>query len=53
VGPKDSSAHILCECEALVTLKYTHLSSSFLDPEDAGSLGLDAIWNFIKGTGLP
>ena len=53
-GAEDvASAHVSCECEALVTLRYTHLSSSFLDPEDIESLGLEAIWNFIKGTGLP
>jgi len=50
---EDTSAHVLCECEALVTLRHTHLSSSFLDPEDAESLGLEVIWNFIKGTELP
>ena len=53
-GAEDvASAHVSCECEALVTLRYTHLSSSFLDPEDIESLGLEAIWNFIKGTELP
>jgi len=29
------------------------LGSFFLDPEEVRSLSLAAIWNFIKGTGLP
>jgi hypothetical protein len=42
-------AHVLSECEALVTPRHTYLGSLFLDPEDVRSLGLGAIWNFIKG----
>jgi len=44
--------HILCECEALASLRYTYLDSFFLDPEDITILGMGAIWNFAKGTGL-
>jgi hypothetical protein len=52
-GAKDeTSAHILCECEALASLRHVYLGSFFLDPEDM-SLNLGAIWNFSKGTGLP
>ena len=47
-----SSAHILCVCEALASLRHIHLSSFFLDPEDIRVLGAGAIWNFVKGTGL-
>ena len=48
-----TSAHILCECEALASLRQVDLSSFLLDPEDIKSLSLGAIWNFSKGTGLP
>jgi len=52
-GPeKKTSVHILCECEALASLRYTYLGSLFLDPEDIRVLGMGAIWNFAKGTGL-
>ena len=34
------------------TLNYTYLGSFFLDPEDIRVLGVGAIWNFAKGTGL-
>jgi len=30
---EDTSANILCECEALASLRHTYLSSFFLDPE--------------------
>jgi len=48
-----TSAHILCECEALASLRHAYLGSFFLEPEDIRSLGLEAIWNFSKVTGLP
>jgi hypothetical protein len=44
--------HILCECEALGSLRHAYLGSFFLDPEDIRVLGMGAFWNFAKGTGL-
>jgi len=49
---EETSVHILCECEALASLRHAYLGSSFLDPEDIRELGMGAIWNFAKGTGL-
>jgi len=49
---EDTSVHILCECEALVSLRYTYLGSFFLGPDDIRNLSPGAIWNFAKGTGL-
>jgi hypothetical protein len=49
---EETSVHILCECEALTSLRYTYLGSFFLDPKDIGVRGVGAIWNFAKGTGL-
>jgi hypothetical protein len=43
---EETSAHILCKCEALVSLRYTHLGSFFLDPEDIRELSIGAIWSF-------
>ena len=48
-----TSAHILCECEALVSLRHMYLGSFFLEPEDIRNIGLGAIWNFSKAIGLP
>jgi len=49
---EETLVHILCECEALVSLRFTYLGSFFLDPQDIRVLGMGAIWNFAKGTGL-
>jgi len=49
---EETSVHILCECEALASLRHTYLGSLFLDPEDIRVLGMGAIRNFVKGTGL-
>jgi len=50
---EETSAHILCECEALASLRHAYLGSSFLEPEDIRSLGLGAIWNYSKVAGFP
>jgi hypothetical protein len=34
----ETSAHILCECEALASLRHAYLDSFFLDPEDITSI---------------
>jgi hypothetical protein len=53
-GVKDeTSAHILCECEALASLRHAYLDSFFLEPKDIKSVRLEAIWSFSKASGLP
>jgi hypothetical protein len=53
-GPEDeTSVHILCECEALASLRHGDLGSFFLEPEDIKSISLRAIWNCGKATELP
>ena len=32
---EETSAHILCDCEALATLRHTNLGPFFFDPEEA------------------
>jgi hypothetical protein len=49
---EETSVYILCECEALASLRHSYLGSFFLDPEDIRKLNLGVIWNFAKGTGL-
>jgi hypothetical protein len=48
----ETSAHVLCECEALATLRHICLGSFFLDPENVRDLSLRTIWNFFRRTGL-
>jgi hypothetical protein len=49
---EETSVHILCECEAMSSLRHAHLGSFFFDPEDIRKLSIGGIWNFDKGTGL-
>jgi hypothetical protein len=49
---EETSVYILCECEALASLRRRYLGSFFLNPEDIWMLRVGAIWNFAKGTRL-
>ena len=49
---EETSAHILGECEVLASLRHAYLNSFFLEPLDIRVLGVGAIWNFVKETGL-
>jgi hypothetical protein len=49
---EETSVHILCECQALTSLRQAHLGSFILGPEDIRYLSIGVIWNFAKGTGL-
>jgi hypothetical protein len=49
---EEISAHALCDCEALATLRHIYLGSFFLDPVNVRGLSLRAIWNFYRRTGL-
>ena len=48
-----TSPHILCEFEALASLRHAYLGPFSLEPEDIKSISLGAIWNFSKVTVLP
>jgi hypothetical protein len=45
---EESSVHILCECEALASLRHTYLGSLFLDPEDIRVLGVGPSGTLLK-----
>jgi hypothetical protein len=49
---EETSTHVLCECEALATLRHIYLGSFSFDPEDIRGLSLRAICNFFSRTGL-
>ena len=40
---EETSAHILCECEALASLRHVYLGSFFLVPEDIKSISVGAM----------
>jgi hypothetical protein len=46
---EEISVHVLCECEALASLRHSYPGSFFFNPEDIRVLGVGAIWNFAKG----
>jgi len=49
---EETSAHILCECETLASLRHVYWAGSFfLEPEDIWSLDLGAIWDYSKVAG--
>jgi hypothetical protein len=48
---EETSVHIVCEYEALASLKHAFLGSFFLDPEDIMNRIIGAIWKFGKVTG--
>jgi hypothetical protein len=48
----ETSAHILCRCEALASIRLALLGSFFLEPEDIKRTNLEAIWHFSKAAGL-
>jgi hypothetical protein len=48
----ETSAHILCRCEALASIRHAYLGSFFFEPEDIKHQNLGAIWRF-KAAGLP
>jgi hypothetical protein len=50
---EETSVHVLCECEALASLRHNnYMGSFFLDPKDVMNLIKGAIWYFVKATGL-
>jgi len=49
---EETSVHILCECEALASLRHAYLESFFLNPEDVTNLSMGAIWSFGKEAGF-
>ena len=52
-GAEDEiSAYILCECEALASLRHVYLGPFFLEPQDIKRINLGAIWNISKITEL-
>jgi len=49
---EETSAHVLCEWEALASRRHAYLVS-FLKPGNIKNLNLGVIWNYSKAAGLP
>jgi len=48
---EETSVHILCECEALASLRHAYLGSFFLDPEDIRVLVMGPSGTLLKEQG--
>jgi len=45
------ASHVLCDCEALATLRFRHLGH-FMKPGDFENISLSRKLHFVQGTGL-
>jgi hypothetical protein len=50
---EETSAHILCVCEALASLRHAYLGSFFMEPRDIMYVSLGAIYGYVRAAGLP
>jgi hypothetical protein len=50
---EETSAHILCECEALASLRHAYLGSFFMEPRDIMYVSPGAIYGYVRVAGLP
>jgi len=48
---EEISAHILCECEALASLRHAYLSSFFLEQEDIKNISWGPSGSSVKSQG--
>ena len=50
---EETSAHILCECEALASLRHVYLGFFFLDPEDIKNISMGPSGTLAKEQSSP
>jgi hypothetical protein len=50
---EETSAHILCECETLASLRHAYLGSFFMEPRDIMYVSLGVIYGYVRAAGLP
>jgi hypothetical protein len=48
----EMGSHILCDCEALATLRFRHLDQHFMKPGDIQEISFYRILQFVQGAGL-
>jgi hypothetical protein len=48
----ETASHILCDCEAVATLRFRHLGCPFMKPGDFEDISVSKILHFVQGTGL-
>ena len=48
----EMASHVLCNCEALATLRFRHLGCHFMKPGDFEDISVSKILHFVQGAGL-
>jgi hypothetical protein len=48
----ESPTHILCDCEAIATLRFRHLGQFFMEPSDYYDAHINRVLHFIRSVGL-
>jgi hypothetical protein len=48
----ETASHVLCDCEALATLRYKYLGWHFMKPGDSEDIFVSKILHFVQGVGL-
>jgi hypothetical protein len=48
----ETASHVLCDCEALATLRFRHLGHHFMEPGGFEDISVSKILHFVQGAGL-
>jgi ribonuclease HI len=48
----ETASHVLCDCEALATLRFRHLGHNFMKPDDFEDISVTRILHFVQHAGL-
>jgi hypothetical protein len=48
----ESATHILCDCEAIASLRFRHLGQFFMEPSDCYDAPVNKVLHFIRSVGL-
>jgi hypothetical protein len=48
----ETALHVLCDCEALATLRFRHLGYHFMKPGDFEDISVSMILHFVESVGL-
>jgi hypothetical protein len=46
------ASHVLCDCDALSTLRFRHKDRHFMKPGDLQDISVNRKLNFVHGAGL-
>ena len=48
----ETVSHVLCDCEALIVLRFRHLGRHFLQPSDFDDISVGKILQFVQSVWL-